>query len=442
MMRPAPSYKRLILLAAIGMVGAPLPICRCVLAADPAPDQSIRIAKLVERLGSDSYQDREQASRELAKLGSASRHDLEAAADSADPEVRLRAADLLRQFKISDLWLPSIVEYHSHGEPAAEAIASICQQSGNHILMGDAYGNFENRPAALDYEAGAYWQVIDELCRGTGNHARLHYDSREPGMVLVAGSCGHFPTAYAGPLRGQIVSAARSFNEKLDFSEGTSQKSHAFELELSVLWEDRFHLVAYRPQPEVVRAVTDTGVALNCAQSNAGSWVVATPGTRQFSAKLNLTPPPVSAKQLDRLELRWGLTAVGDMATLNVADVSEKTAHRQDDVELTVELIEPREGNRFDVTLILARELPQPDPQDIVFQEYQPELFDTTGKPMRLQGQANSLTDRGVQIRYTFFAESDGSQPKSLRLTYPRIRSQREVEIVFHNVPLPTARPD
>ncbi len=178
------------------------------------------------------------------------------------------------------------------------------------------------------------------------------------------------------------------------------------------------------------------------AQSNAGSWVVATPGTRQLSAKLNLSPPPVSAKQLDRLELRWGLTAVGDMATLNVADVSEKIVHRQDDVELTVESIEPREGNRFDITLILERELPQPDPQDIVFQEYQPELFDSSGKPMRLQGQANSLTDRGAQIRYTFFAESDGSQPKSLRLTYPRIRSQREVEIVFHNVPLPTARPD
>ena len=94
-MRPAPIYKRLMLLAAIGMVGAPLPICRCGLAAEPAADQSIRIAKLVERLGSDSYQDREQASRELAKLGSASRHDLEAAAESADPEVRLRRRRLV-----------------------------------------------------------------------------------------------------------------------------------------------------------------------------------------------------------------------------------------------------------------------------------------------------------------------------------------------------------
>ena len=225
-MRPAPIYKRLMLLAAIGMVGAW--ICRCGLAAEPAGsiDSDCETCRTI---GIRCVPGPRASLARLAKLGSASRHDLEAAAESADPEVRLRATDLLRQFKISDLWLPSMIEYHSHGEPAAEAIAAIRQQSGNHILMGDAYGNFENRSAAIDYEAGTSWQVIDDLCRSTGNHARLHYDSREPGMVLVAGSCGHFPTAYAGPLRGQIVSEARSFNEKLDFSEGTSQKSHAFE---------------------------------------------------------------------------------------------------------------------------------------------------------------------------------------------------------------------
>ncbi len=76
---------------------------------------------------------------------------------------------------------------------------------------------------------------------------------------------GRFPTAYAGPLRAQVTGAVRSFSEKLDYGEGPSQKLHTFELEISVLWEDRFHLVAYRPQPTLVRAVTDTGVSLNCA---------------------------------------------------------------------------------------------------------------------------------------------------------------------------------
>ena len=145
-----------------------------------------------------------------------------------------------------------MVEYHAHGEPAREVVDAICRQSKNRILVGDAYGSFENRPARIDYEAGAYWLVIDDLCRATGNRIRLHYDTREPGIVLVAGDAGRFPTAYAGPLRAQVTGAVRSFSEKLDYGEGPSQKLHTFELEISVLWEDRFHLVAYRPQPTLV----------------------------------------------------------------------------------------------------------------------------------------------------------------------------------------------
>ena len=118
-----------------------------------------------------------------------------------------------------------MVEYHAHGEPAREVVDAICRQSKNRILVGDAYGSFENRPARIDYEAGAYWQVIDDLCRATGNRVRLHYDTREPGIVLVAGDAGRFPTAYAGPLRAQVTSAVRSFSEKLDYGEGPSQKA-------------------------------------------------------------------------------------------------------------------------------------------------------------------------------------------------------------------------
>jgi hypothetical protein len=419
-----------------------LPFHCSSIADEPAADPNIRVARLVARLGSESFEERQRAERELAKLGNGSRRELEAATASDDAEVRLRAGGLLRQLKLSEMWLPSLIEYHSHGELAADAITAICQQTENRILIGDSYGTFENRLAKIDYEAGAYWQVIDDLCRSTGNRARLHYDTREPGIVLVAGDLGHFPTAYAGPLRAQVNSAVRSFNEKLDYGDLASQKSHTFELEISVLWEDRFHLVAYRPQPSLIRAVTDTGVSLNCAQSVASSWIVTTPGTRQLSAKLNLTPPPVSAKRLDRLELRWGLTAVGDMATLRVDDVSKRGIYHQDDLELTIDSVERREGNRFDLTLVLARELAQPDPQDILFQEYQAELIDADGKSMTFQGQSNMLIDRGAQIRYTFLADADDRQPKSLRLTYPRIRSQRDVDIVFHDVPLPTARPD
>ena len=70
------------------------------------------------------------------------------------------------------------------------------------------------------------------------------------------------------------------------------------------------------------------------------------------------------------------------------------------------------------------------------------EAVDAAGKLLRIQGQANAMNDRGAQMKYTVAADGEGRPPKSLRFSYPRVRSQRDVEIVFHNVPLPTARPE
>ena len=90
-----------------------------------------------------------------------------------------------------------------------------------------------------------------------------------------------------------------------------------------MLWEDRFHLVAYRPQPEVVRADTDTGVALNwtiergqlgCRHSRHTAAQCQT----EFNAATGI------GQTIRLFGIAWGLTAVGDMAMLNVADVSGK----------------------------------------------------------------------------------------------------------------------
>ncbi len=72
------------------LVVASLPFCRTSVADEPIAEPNLRIARLVERLGSESFQDRQQASNELAKLGNQSRNQLEAAAKSDDPEIRLR----------------------------------------------------------------------------------------------------------------------------------------------------------------------------------------------------------------------------------------------------------------------------------------------------------------------------------------------------------------
>jgi hypothetical protein len=418
--------------------------------AQSSPTQSvrseseIRIARLIRQLGSESYRDRSEAGEALEKAGPECRRLLEAAALSNDAEIRLRAAELLKRFKADDLWLPGHVCCTSRGLPASQVLATVAEQSGNHLTLGAPYGTFEEAEVDLDYPAGQFWPVVDDICRQTGNQVRSDFEGQahHRGAVIVAGRPGRFPTAYAGPLRAQITEATRYFTEQLRFADQRSDQSHTFAMELNMHWEDRFHLVASRAQPEVVEAITDTGVRLSAPANGGNSWNVLGNSERQLSARIKLNPPPVAARQLDRLVLQWGLVAVGDPAGLTIDDLSSHKAYRQDDIEATIERLERHDDLRLDITLLVARDGPMPEPQEALFEEYTAELFTAGGQPIHLQSQANTLTDGGAQLHLTFGGDFSQNPPKTLRLTYPRIRDKRDVQLVFRHVPLPTARPE
>ncbi len=412
------------------------------LAQSQPAEGEIRIARLIRELGSDNYEERQRASVALARLGSQTRKQLDDAAKSADPEVRLRAADLIKQIKVRDLWSPSVVTFQCQAEPASTVVARLAALSGNRLLVGDQYGTFQDTPITLDYPDGPFWEVLDDLCRQSRNHVRSHYDTRNPGLVVVAGTPGQFPTAYAGPVRSRITSARRVFIEELDYDELKSEKTHTFQLNLQMMWEDRFRLVSYRSQPELVEAVTDTGVQLSATQPAGSGWNVASQGTHQVSTEMRLHPPATTARALRLLRLKWGLIAVGDMSTLELNDLNSSQPHRQDDVELIVESLQESPGARYEISLVVYRDLVIPDPQELMFQENDVQLLDTQGRPFRKQGQTNSLADRGVRLRISFTGETTDSKPAKLQFTYPRLRDRHDLEITFRDVPLPTARPE
>ncbi len=68
-----------------------------------APDDSARIAKLIEQLDSDAFQEREAAVNALRKTGTAARDHLLDARNHKSPEVRSRAAALVRQLDVRPL---------------------------------------------------------------------------------------------------------------------------------------------------------------------------------------------------------------------------------------------------------------------------------------------------------------------------------------------------
>jgi hypothetical protein len=406
------------------------------------PADEIRVARLVRELGADSFAVRTQASDELAKLGPAARREVEQATRSDDPEVRLRAKDLLRAIKVHDLWAAGHFNHSPAPVQASQLIRQLSEQTGNHLIVGDQFGAFRDETVQLDFAAGDYWPIVDELCRQSGNHCRPHYDSRTPGVVVVAGAPGRQPLAYAGPVRGRITSARRSFNEELSYEDTRSEKTHNFQINLEMTWEDRFKLVAYRSQPDVTEARTEGGLTVGAAQPASGGWNVVTSGTRQFSMNLKLNPPPASAQELDTLALSWGLIAVGDMAALEVDDLESREPRFKDDVELAVDSFQPTAGGRFELVINVRRDLNLPEPPEILFQEHELELVDGEGKPLRKLGQTNTLADHGATFKATFAGEDEKIAPKMLRFIYPRLRSQRDLAIVFRHVPLPTGRPE
>jgi hypothetical protein len=405
-------------------------------------DDNPRVARLVRDLGASAFEVRQRAAAELSRIGPDTREALERAANSDDTEVRLNAQSLLEQLKVNDLWAPGLVTCGIRGDAASSVLKLLGEQTGNNVLIGDQYGQFHDAPVNLDFTAAPFWQVLDELCRQTSNQVRHHYDTRTPGLVLVQGEPGRHPVAYAGPVRGRITSARRVFIEEMDYESLKSEVTHTFQINLQMMWEDRFRLVAYRSQPELVQAVTDAGVELPAAQPAGSAWNVANAGTRQLAMNLRLQPPSTTSNQLATLRLKWGLIAVGDMQTMDVSDLESTAPHRQDGVELIVEGIQERPGSRYEVTLIVNRDLVIPQPQEVLFQENEFELFDAEGRPFRKQGQTNSLTDQGAKIRFTFAGDTPGSAPRRLRFTYPRLRAEQDLQIVFRDVPLPVGKPE
>jgi len=413
-----------------------------VLAAEPQERGEVRVARLIRNLADTNFSNRQAADDELAGLGSQTRNQLQQALKHDDVEVRLRAKRLLDRLDLEQLWAGSRIEITAHDQQASKVLASLAEQSGNHVHIGDPYGSFNEKKLDIDYHDTPYWQVIDELCQKTGNRARPHYDMHTPGIVVSAGTPGNFPRAYAGPVRAQITTARRMFIEELSYEESKAELTHSFQCTLQLTWEDRFRIVGYATQPELVEAVTDNHAIVSATQPGSSGWSATSRGLRQVTGSLKLNPVPISAKKLDTFQIKWGLIAMGEPATLEINQPQEDQSYAQDDVSLRVEGIEWQSASKYIVTVGVVRDMALPEPAEVLFQEYELEVVDAEGRAFRTQNQAHAITDKGVQLKLTVIGDSAESKPQSLKLRYPRLRAKRDVVLTFRDVPLPVSRPE
>ncbi len=144
-----------------------------------------------------------------------------------------------------------------------------------------------------------------------------------------------------------------------------------------------------------------------------------------MAASLKLNPVPITSRSLSVLKIRWGLVAIGEPAVLELLDLAPERLHTQDDVGMRIEAVEKQGAGKYVVSVSVVRDLANPEPHEIVFQEYDVELVDEQGRPFRQQTTTPSIGEHGVQLKVAFLGESPDSQPAKLRLHYPKLRASR-----------------
>lgn len=410
------------------------------LAVEPA--EETRLARLVERLGDASFREREAADAELARLGPTARDTLVAALTSGDVEVRIRARKLLERLAVDELWAGTHFDPPADAQPPGALFAAVMAQTGNRLLLSERYAVLPETPLQLTPGRRRFWPVMDELCGLIDCRFRGHYELLAPGIAVVSGSRGQNPVAYAGPLRAQLTTARRVFQEDFDYAAAAGERQYSFQLHLDLVWEDVFHLVAHRAQPVLIRATTPDGREVSSEQPTGGAWHAVSAGTHQASASLRLHPPPMEAAQFSELALAWELIAVGDAETIAMDPRADHQTHYSDDAAVTVIDCRIDKAGRVELEVSVARDLPIPDPAEILVHENRLALFDASGAAYRSQGQSHAITPDGVTYKLTYLPPTSTSQPERLNVTYPRIRSRRTLELVFQDVPLPHVRPE
>lgn len=175
-----------------------------VLAADAPQDTSPdRVKKLIDRLGSGAFRERETASRELNTLGPAAIDALREAVRIGDPETRRRASEILERINdrlaIARILLPTMVEFHFKDKPLPEAVAELGRKVGGTIGLHDQNpGKFRSRKVTASTPGPMpYFEAIELFCRKADLH---EWD----GFTTIPGLAMPVQTT-SGLVQGQVI---------------------------------------------------------------------------------------------------------------------------------------------------------------------------------------------------------------------------------------------
>jgi hypothetical protein len=131
-----------------------------------------KISKLIEKMGSSEFEDREDAQKQLDAIGEPALEALKKAMSSEDTEVRRRAEELIKKIETrtasTKVLQPSKVHLVYKETPVNEALADIRKKTGYNITLHDPENKLKDRKVTVDTGEVAFWVAFDKFCAAAG----------------------------------------------------------------------------------------------------------------------------------------------------------------------------------------------------------------------------------------------------------------------------------
>lgn len=162
-------------------------------------DATERIGRLLERLGSDSVVERDEASDALERFGPSALPALRKSLEGAAGELRARAEAVIRAIERNR----TIAGLKATSEPLTVRTRDVAAAELARTLGVRADAPVAERRLSLQIEKATLLQALDVLCAGT---ADLTHERSGAEILLKAGRHPACPAAYEGPFRLRVLS--------------------------------------------------------------------------------------------------------------------------------------------------------------------------------------------------------------------------------------------
>jgi len=341
------------------------------------------IERLIAQLGSDTYAQREEAARELDRLGDLALEALRRAArTSRDPEVQTLAAALRDRIETAQMVRPTLLTLDFEEAPLPEVVAALSRRCESRLnLLNPAGQEWAGRRITLKRDKPVpFWEALDALTETGGLTPQITqgFGMGTPGTGILLTPSGRvgpgsskppFQASFDdGPFRSVLSNLTYTrtviiFNQLQAMPQPEPQAN--FLVQMQVFAEPRL-MLAQRGPVEIEEAVDELGQSLRHPDAETGPQARHFGGFVSGAAQLNLQLPLIRPEGAGTILTRLSGTLPvvissrrPDSLSLSLKEEAGKTVESSDGdlvVTLGAVQIQPGQSSTIELTLRTSNE--------------------------------------------------------------------------------------